>query len=130
MATVRVPAEERQLLSGVSWDRYEELLREYEGRHIRLTYSGGDLEIMTVSSGHECSKTLIARLLEALTEELDIPIMGVGNTTFRRKDLARGLEPDECWYIEHEEQMRGKAEIDLTIDPPPDLVIEVEVTRS
>ncbi|HEY2251744.1 MAG TPA: Uma2 family endonuclease, partial [Planctomycetaceae bacterium] len=70
------------------------------------------------------------RLLETLTEVLDIPILSLGNTTFRREDSARGLEPDECWYIGHEEQMRGRDSIDLLIDPPPDLVIEIEISRS
>lgn len=130
MITLAVPREQRLVLSGVSWERYEGLLRDFEGRHIRLTYSQGDLEIMTVSSKHERCKSLAARLFEVLTEELDIPVLSLGNTTYKREDLARGLEPDECWYIKHEALMREKEEIDLNIDPPPELVIEVEISRS
>lgn len=124
------PVEQRLVLSGVPWSTYESLLRHFEGRHLRLSYDRGELEIMTVSPEHERAKKLLARLLEALTEELDLPIASFGNTTFRRKDAARGLEPDECWYIQHEEQMRDRKELDLLVDPPPDLVIEVEISRS
>lgn len=131
MSTIATaPDEQRLVLSGMSWSKYENLLQQFEGRHIRVTYSRGNLEIMTVSPRHERAKTILARLLEALTEELDLAIVGLGNTTYKREDLERGLEPDECWYIQHEEQMRNRDAIDLTIDPPPDLVVEVEVSRS
>jgi len=130
MTPVTVLAEERQVLTGVDWARYESLLREYEGRHFRLTYDRGTLEIMTVSPWHERAKKLLARLLEALAEELDIPVLGFGNWTMREELIARGLEPDECWYIQHEGLVRDKREIDLRVDPPPDLVVEVEVSRS
>jgi Uma2 family endonuclease len=133
MATVAsLPATDQQRfrLSGVTWDQYEGILQLFEGRHLRITYDHGELELMTVSPEHERAKKVLARMLETLTEELDIPIAGLGNTTFRREDLERGLEPDECWYIAHEEVMRHCMRIDLSIDPPPDLVIEVEITRS
>ncbi|MBI3268054.1 MAG: Uma2 family endonuclease [Planctomycetes bacterium] len=129
MPTVALPAEQRFLLAGVDWETYECLLARFEGRHLRLTYDEGDLEIMTVSPDHERAKKLLARFVEALTEELGLPVLSLGNTTFRRTDLGRGLEPDECWYIAHEAQMRGVTEIDLTRMPPPDLVIEVEISR-
>lgn len=125
-----VPIEQRLVLSGVPWSTYESLLRHFEGRHLRLNYDRGALEIMTVSPEHERAKKLLARLLEALTEELDLPIASFGNTTFRREDAARGLESDECWYIQHEGQMRDRKELDLLVDPPPDLVVEVEISRS
>lgn len=131
MATVEtLPKEQRFVMSGVPWGTYDRLLHEFEGRHLRLTYREGDLEIMTLSPEHERAKKILARLLEAFTEELNLPILGLGSTTFRQHSLARGLEPDECWYIEHEEVMRQKREIDLNIDPPPDLVVEGEISRS
>ncbi len=130
MSIATVPTEQRLFLSGVTWEAYGHLLEGFEGRHVRLTYDRGNLEVMTVSPPHEMWKKLLARLLEALTEEMNIPILSLGNTTFRREDAERGLEPDECWYIQQEALMRHKEEIDLAIDPPPDLVIEVEVSRS
>jgi Uma2 family endonuclease len=130
MTPVTTPTEERQILRGVDWARYEQLLHEYEGTHRRLTYDRGTLEIMVTSHGHERAKKLLARLLEALTEELDIPILGLGNWTLRDETLARGLEADECWYIQHEAMVRDKNDLDLRVDPPPDLVVEVEISRS
>jgi len=129
MSTASTPTDQRLLLSDVDWSTYERLLRDLEGRHLRFNFDRGQLEIMTVSPEHERIKKLLARLLEAMTEELNIPILSLGNTIFRREESARGLEPDECWYIGHEAEMRERNTIDLVIDPPPDLVIEIEIGR-
>ena len=130
MTPVIAPAEQRQILRGVDWARYEELLHEYEGRNWRLTYDRGTLEIMVVSPWHERAKKLLARMLETLAEEVNSPLLALGNWTLREEGIARGLEPDECWYTQHEEQVRDKKEIDLRVDPPPDLAVEVEVSHS
>lgn len=130
MATVQVSPEQRVLLQNVSWQTYETLLEETASRGIRLTYDHGSLEIMTVSHGHENCGRLLGRFVETLTVELDIPIHSGGSTTFKREAKKRGLEPDECYWIENEQSMRGKKEFDIDSDPPPDLAIEVEVSRS
>lgn len=124
------PEEQRLLLYDVDWGTYEQLLHAFEGRHLRLTYDRGRLEIMTTSSLHERWKKLLARFFEMLTLELNIPILGVGNFNCRREEMLRGLEPDECWYITHEADVRDREPIDLDVDPPPDLVVEIEVSRS
>ena len=67
-------------------------------------------------------------MLTLVAEEQELNSRGLGSTTFRRQDLKRGTEPDSCFYIQNVERIRGKKEIDLTVDPPPDLVIEVEIT--
>jgi Uma2 family endonuclease len=85
---------------------------------------------MVVSSAHEWAKKMLARLVEALTEELDISIFCLGNTTFRKEALARGIEPDECYYLCEEFPLHDRAEVNMVIDPPPDLVLEVEISRS
>lgn len=121
---------ERLTLYDISWQSYETLLNLLGDRPVRTTYSQGVVELMILSYQHERYKKLLARLVETLTEEWDIPIAGGGSTTFKRQDLERGLEPDECFYIEHEPNVRGKQAIDLTIDPPPDLAIEIDVTSS
>ncbi len=130
MATVTIPTEQRFVLAGIDWPAYVtfgELLGE---RHVRLTYDRGELEFMTLSPEHERAKKRLARLIEALTEELDIDIASCGSMTCRREDLERGLEPDECYSISHEAQVRGRTDVDLEQDPPPDLVLEVEISRS
>jgi Uma2 family endonuclease len=120
----------RVLLHNIAWETYEAILADMEDRAIRLTYDRGDLEIMSPSDEHERIKSLIGRMIEAMTEELDIPIRSAGSTTLRRQLKRRGLEPDECYYVAHEPQMRGRDDIDLNVDPPPDLAIEVDISRS
>lgn len=115
------------LLTDVSWDYYDRTLRELDGRHFRITFDRGRMEIMTVGPDHETVKKAIARLLEQYSTEMDIPIEGLGELTCRREDIARGLEPDECYYVTNPPP-KG-TELDLTIHAPPDLAIEVEVTR-
>jgi Uma2 family endonuclease len=99
-------------------------------RHIRVTYDRGEMEVMTLSPKHENRKKLLARLVEALTEEMKIDIASFGSMTCRREELLRGLEPDDCYWIEHEPLVRGREDIDLDVDPPPDLTLEIEVSRS
>lgn len=122
--------EQRFLLHGLDWRAYELLGEALLNRHIRITYDRGDLEMMTVSNEHERNKKFVARLIEEFTVALDIPIQSAGSTTWQRADLDRGLEPDECYYILNESRVRFKEELDLDVDPPPDLALEVEVSRS
>ncbi len=129
-ATLRIPNQQRFILDGVSWGRYTRLLRLFEDRHLRLTYDRGVLEIMTLSHRHENSSHFLGRLAVTLTEELDLPIKEGGSTTFRRRKAEKGLEPDNCYWIANEPDVRGKEEIDLRCDPPPDLAVEIDITRS
>jgi Uma2 family endonuclease len=117
------------VLDGVSWEAYEQLLRDLGNRPIRVTYDRGKLEIMAPLINHERWKSRYGRLIEVMCEELDLDVEMAGSTTFRREDLDRGLEPDECYYLQHADAVRGKNELDLTVDPPPDLVIEVDITH-
>ena len=88
----------------------------------------GVLELVTPSTPHEEDALVFAHLVFIVAANLGTPIRSVGSTTFRRKDLERGFEPDSCFYIENEPRIAGKVQIDLTVDPPPDLVIEVDIT--
>ncbi|MGB3558271.1 MAG: Uma2 family endonuclease [Geitlerinemataceae cyanobacterium] len=119
------------ILQGIHWNTYQNLVRDLESQPgTRLTYDRGTLEIMKPLPPHETFKKLLGRFIEVTTEELEIEIRSLGSTTWSREDLQRGLEPDECYYIQNEFVVRGKDEIDLTIEPPPDLAIEVDSTSS
>lgn len=123
------PMEQRVIVRPVSWATYERLLADLANQSsTRLTYDRGTLEIMSPLPEHEEYNRTLALLVEVLAEELGIDIRNLGSTTFRHENLARGFEPDSCFYIQHEAQVSGKSTIDLTIDPPPDLVIEVDIT--
>ena len=93
-----------------------------------MTYDRGTLEIMSPSSEHERYNRTIAQIVEELAVEFDINIDSLGSMTFRREDIDRGFEPDSCFYIGNASQVKGKKRIDLSVDPPPDLVIEVDIT--
>lgn len=121
----------RILLGNISWQTYQALLKDIEEQPaIRLTYDRGQLEIMTPLDPHESYKKLMGRFVEALTEELSIEIRSLGSKTCKREDLARGLEPDQCYYIQNERVVREIDQIDLNQYPPPDLVIEIDITSS
>ena len=129
MSTVSTPAEQRVVLDEISWSTYLAILEDTGNRRGRIAYDRGILEIMSPSKAHEQIKKLLARMIEAFTEELDIDICSVASTTFRREDLKQGIEADECYYIENAAAVRDKEEIDLTIHPPPDLAVEVDISR-
>src|SRR5256885_12262024 len=124
-----VPSEGGLILSNISWETYELLLQDVERQNLRLTYDDGRLSIVSPLSKHENAKKLIAGMVEQLALELNIPMRRLGSTTWKRKDRRKGLEADECYYVQHELQVRGRHDIDLTRDPPPDLAIEVEITH-
>ena len=130
MKTIAAP-EQRVVLQNVSWETYERLLAEsVESVGTRFTYDEGALEIMVLSIAHEDPNRTLAYLVEVVAAATERDLRRAGSTTFKRKDLAKGFEPDSCFYIDHVEQVRGKEELDLLTDPPPDLVIEVDITRS
>lgn len=117
------------VLHGVSWATYEQLLTDFQDRHAaHFTFNQGVLEIMVLSAKHEEPNRTLSLLVEIVAAELDIDIRNLGSTTFKRADLAKGFEPDSCFYIQHEADIGGKSEVDLAIDPPPDLVIEIDIT--
>jgi Uma2 family endonuclease len=128
-ATLLAPPAEIIHLSGISWQTYETLLKELSDRRLRLTYNRGNLEIMAPSPEHERFKKLTGRFVETMAEELDIRIEPLGSASFKRPELS-GAEPDECFYLDNIDAVRGKKRLDLTEDPAPDLVVEIDVTSS
>ncbi len=136
MATVIGPPpevrEQRVVLNHVSWETYERLLADHiDARSPRFTYNRGILEIMSPSTKHERFSGVLADVAALVAEERGVEFMDLRSVTLRRPDLERGVEPDSCFYLQHlqnVERISGGEEIDLIVDPPPDLVIEVEIT--
>lgn len=110
-------AEQRLVLEGVTWQQYEALVTLFMNQFpaLRMTYLEGSLELMTTSPEHERLKTIIARLIEAFAEELDLDLNGYGSATFRQEAAARGLEPDECYCL-------GE------LQAVPDIALEIALT--
>ncbi len=119
------------ILDGISWETYERLVSDCQDSHAaHLSYDRGVLEIMVLSFRQETINRTLAHLVSLVAEELQIDTVHAGSTTFKRQDIARGFEPDSCSYIQHEGLVSGKTEIDLSRDPPPDLVIEIDISSS
>jgi len=129
MATVLAPPEQKVILRNVSWETYERLLGERGDDSVpRFAFDQGNLEIMRPSREHEEYKYALARIVDVVAEELGINERGLGSTTFKREDVGRGFEPDACFYIQNLARLRPRNELDLLVDPPPDLIIEIDVT--
>ncbi|ELR96298.1 Uma2 family endonuclease [Gloeocapsa sp. PCC 73106] len=124
-----VPPGERLLLKDVSWEQFESILEDLgEHRGTKLSYSQGTLEIMTPLLEHEKAKSIIGNIVEFLLEEFQIDYEPSASTTFKNFNMNQGVEPDESFYIASRSDVIGKNKIDLTIDPPPDLAIEIDIT--
>jgi Uma2 family endonuclease len=131
MATNAPPTEQRIVLHDISWETYERLLADHvDSSAPRFTYDHGELEILGPSTAHEVANRTLALFVELVAAELSIEVSNVGSMTFKRKDLLRGFEPDSSFYIQNEPIVRESAQIDLAHDPPPDVIVEIEITRS
>jgi Uma2 family endonuclease len=115
------------VLDYVSWNFYEQLLKEIGDRPIKVTFDNGTLEIMAPLSEHEFAKKLIGRLVETLGLLTDRPMASGGSTTFRRRDKQKGLEPDECYFFESEAKVRGIKRWNPKAHPPPELAVEIDI---
>lgn len=119
----------RVFLENLTWQEFEQILEALgDRRSARLSYGNGKLEIITPLFVHENSKVLIGDCIKVLLDELELDYEPAGSTTFKNPQMERGVEPDESFYIQNCQAIRGKEQIDLTVDPPPDLAIEIDIT--
>lgn len=126
---IEVPAGQSVLFHNISWTDFENILEELgEHRGTRITYNQGTLEIMAPLPEHEFDKELLSDLVKIILEELDLERECFGSTTFKNQSMAQGIKPYQCFYIKNHLLMRGKTRVDLTVDPPPDLAIEIDLT--
>jgi Uma2 family endonuclease len=119
------------ILHGISWQTFQQLLVDRGERcGVLLAYDRGTVELRVPSQEHEWVKTTLTQIVEAVAFARDLHYRSLGSTTFTREDLERGFEPDACFYLDHAEAITPDRPIDLALDPPPDLVIEVDITSS
>jgi Uma2 family endonuclease len=125
-----VPPGQTVVLDGVTWAEFEDILEDLgQKRSSRIAYDRGQLEIMTPLPEHEVNKVYLSNFVEILLEELDIEFCPLGSTTFKNQSMFKAIEPDNCFYIQNEALVRGKNRLDLTVDPPPDLALEIDITN-
>lgn len=120
---------QQMLLKDISWQQLEKILEEMgERRAARISYSDGWLEIMVPLPEHEKDKELIGELVRILLDKLEIDFEPFGSTTLKNERMRQAVEPDTSFYIQNQAAVIGKNRIDLNIDPPPDLAIEIDIT--
>jgi len=124
------PAEQRVIFHNLSWQAYQQILGALgESRSSRLTYDGGSLEITMPLEEHEVAVRLLELFIRILVEEMGLKIKTMGSTTLNRADLEKSAEPDNCYYIQNQSKVAGK-KVNLNEDPPPDLIVEVDITHT
>jgi Uma2 family endonuclease len=129
ISQIETLAGQSTVLHEIDWQQFESILQDLgEKRRSRIAYLNGVLEIVMPLPEREKIKVLIRDFVQVLMDEMEIDFEGFGSTTFKRVDKLAGLEPDDCFYIQNNVAMRGIRKLDMTIDPPPDLAIEVDVT--
>ncbi len=121
---------DHMIFSNISWQQYEQLVDIFSEQHVDLTYDDGRMEMRMPLPEHERAAEIINYIIAFLAHFLDIKFDALGSTTFRSSKLHQGLEPDKCFYLHNLDTIRSKKRLDLAIDPPPDLAIEIEVSSS
>lgn len=126
---LRIQPGQQLLLEDVNWQQFENILTELgEHRAARISYSHGLLEIMVPLPEHEKAKEIIGDMVKILLSEGKINYDCLGSTTLKSEKMTQGVEPDTCFYIQNQAAIIGKNRLDLNIDPPPDLAIEIDLT--
>jgi Uma2 family endonuclease len=126
---LRIQPGQQLLLEDVSWQQFENILAELgEHRAARISYSHGFLEIMVPLPEHEKAKEIVGDLVKILLEARQIAFESLGLITLKSDRMAQGVEPDACFYIQNQAAVIGKNRLDMGIDPPPDLAVEIDLT--
>lgn len=117
-------------LYDLTWQEYKQLLVEHGSHRFRHTYDRGTFEVMLPLMRHECLKTFLRRMVHATVDEWEIHVASFGSMTLWRKELQLGIEFDECYYFATEALVRCGFDLDFSVDPPPDLAVEVDIASA
>ena len=124
----KLPPASTLILHDIGWEEYEELLDALgEAKGLRISYDQGTLQIMTLSTRHEKYARLIDNLVSLFSIRMRIKVLCYGSATMKKHDKLRGAEPDSCFYVQNADLVGRKSDIDFSIDPPPDIVVEVDL---
>ena len=124
----QLPPKSSLILYEQTWEDYEQLLKSVGAASgLRISFDSGTLEIMTLSTEHETYARLLEKLIGVLSLRLNIDIESFGSATMRKSSAAKGIEPDACFYVQSIEQIGSKIRLDFSVDPPPDIVVEIDL---
>ena len=126
---LKIQPGQQLLVEDVNWQQFESILAELgERRASRISYSNGRLEIMVPLPEHEKAKEIIGDMVKILLEARQIAFESLGSTTLKNERMSQAVEPDTCFYIQNQAAVIGKNRLDMSVDPPPDLAIEIDLT--
>lgn len=128
--TIVAGVPDQVILLDVSWETYETLSAALgDSNAVRLSYDGATLEILAPGPLHETLAVRLSDLLTLVMGEWDINIVGTRSTTFKNEESVKGFEADHSYYIANSVNVRDIRSVDITIDPPPDLAIEIDISN-
>lgn len=111
-----------------TWEEYEQLESSRGKSSLpRMKYRNGEILLMAPLPEHGKSASVLANVVEALLDQAQCDYDSFTPITMKLPQQG-GIEPDYCFYINNWQSVRGKRRIDWETDPPPDLVIEVDIT--
>jgi Uma2 family endonuclease len=117
------------VVQDVTWEEYEHLLEELSDRPgVRVTFDQGRLQAVSPLRAHEHYAQVVADMAVIAADSFDLPVEQLGGTTLRQVERLRGVEPDRCFYLANVHRIEGKLTLDLAVDPPPDVVVEIEMS--
>jgi Uma2 family endonuclease len=124
----QLPEDTELIFHGATWEEYEELLDQVgEAAGLRISFNDGTLKVMSLSSEHEKYVRFIEILIAAVRLRLRINIISFGSATMRKRRENKGNEPDACFYVQTAATIGNRIELDFSIDPPPDIAVEVDI---
>jgi len=124
----RMPADSVLIQHGVGWHDYEELLDAVgEASSLRICYDEGTLQVMSPSSKHKYVTKMIERLVDRISIDQHIKVLFYGSATLKKQSEQKGAEPDACFYVQTADVVGKKDQIDFNTDPPPDVVLEIDI---
>jgi Uma2 family endonuclease len=128
-AIAHLPEGAALVLHQFSWEDYEKLVQVLDRRNLRTAYDSGRLEIVSPLPEHEEYADLINALVRILSDELDVKVQSYGRATWKRPSLTKGVEADASYYVVNAGLVSGKKKFDLDVDPPPDIIVEIDITN-
>ncbi|MCI0422141.1 MAG: Uma2 family endonuclease [Acidobacteria bacterium] len=129
-AIAHLPPGSKLTFYEISWQQYEQLLSQLgDAASPRVSYDSGRLDVMSPSSKHEKLKNVLHDLVLILSDELDLDVLSLGSVTLKVEPKGKGFEADDCFYVQRAGEIGEKDQLDLLSDPPPDLVLEIDVAH-
>lgn len=128
--TYKPVGEQRVAFHNLTWEDYLQIFQALpQDRNSRLSFHNGTLEITVPLEDHEFALRLIEFFIRILVMEMGLDMKTMGSTTMNRQDIKKGAEPDCAYYIQNQPKVAGR-NVDFEKDPPPDLIVEVDITNT